>query len=443
MPFFNLKDNTHPFLVLGDATTVMPWRHSTLLHTRLRSTYLRLSPRGFLQSYAAIDALPSSAEWHRTECHPTANALCQQVDDTRQLWFPDSVVDVPDDWSRLPVSAITQLVNKTHACTSQNTGRSINMLDSRYEVSLCDVLDSNLDVIYARLPGDGTPTVIWQQGRTFFYEYLVLALVAIYLVSSVSQNIADMFTTAHEIITEYKHKNTEPDSPDPRGPDPHAPDPHEQDPGAARDTPAGAEHKTRQRASAILETNTNTYKAQNLCAFIVAVYSIVSFLVLGRDTLVSTPDVTLFAHLCIYTLLTVAFHTIDQQDGLFAPHARAPVGNSGIPGHNISLLTATLLLLTVKVHHTFDNPYVLFLSLLFGWRSFVKIFLCSRANASHVCFSLLDLVLFFSILANGVSQTTHSEVEATMLALAVIALAAISAIVTADLFDLIVLFLKS
>lgn len=419
MPFETLKDNSYPYLVFGDREKHLPWMHGKLERMRLGSTYLRFSHRGFIESRTAIHSLPSTSDWVYSSCLPFATALCQETDFARQLWFPSTVVDVPDNWQQLPHTAMTRLVNETNACSNEITKRTINIDDNRYEISLCDLIDSNLDIIYAH--ANGVPSVIWRQDPTSFYEYLVLALVAIYLVTSVSQNIADMFTSAHDIISQdedtLKNDNTDKKQ---------------------------EENKTKQFK--MLDTTSPIYIVQNCLALSILLYSFFSCVILRRDVLISLPDNALFVHLLVYSFVTIICHMNGWPSNFLirADDSGAPVlKKAGFPGHNISLLTVSLLLLSVKIHHSFDNPYILFLCILFGWRTFVKLFMCEHKYPDQVLCAFLDLLLLFSILANGVSQTAQNEVEGIMLNLAIVCICSVAAIVTTNLFNLMILFLTA
>jgi len=57
------------------------------------------------------------------------------------------------------------------------------MADQRYEVSLCDLLDSNLDVILL------DDTIAWRQDTTAVWIYIIISLFCIYLIRFISENI--------------------------------------------------------------------------------------------------------------------------------------------------------------------------------------------------------------------------------------------------------------
>lgn len=350
MVYSTVRDDTHPHLVIGEHPEVQPWAHGKMFNIRSRSTFLRFSSRGFEYSNAHIHALPKESKWHPQTCTPAPNALCQEIlSPAKQLWFPDSVVDVPDDWSQIPQTDITRLVNETRACISTDSQRTINTLDTRYEISLCDLIDSNLNIIYAHDPIDKTPTIHWAQDTTSMYEYFIIAVIALYLVSSVSQNIADMFKIAHDIVAylddEIKQtkkqnklqriktrskKNIHDDDPD-NDPDNTDNDEDTNDNEDDEDDDDFDNNNTKKKqksrekqnkrreeiklkARKMFTTNTPMYRIQSACIFATFIYTVVNFNFMKRDILISTPDYTLYWHIAIYIILTLGFHWCCARD---------------------------------------------------------------------------------------------------------------------------------
>ena len=76
-------------------------------------------------------------------------------------------------------------------------------------------------------------------------------------------------------------------------------------------------------------------------------------------------------------------------------------------GARISLLTACIALLTLRVHYSFDSPYTLVLSVLFGTRSMFKFMsaVVLPQNAAQIAMMLLDSFAFCSMLENGLMAT--------------------------------------
>jgi len=196
------------------------------------------------------------------------------------------------------------------------------------QVSLCDLLDANLDVVFDR------GTIFWRQDDTAVWTYFLISIICIYLTSCVSDNIVSMV------------HNT-----------PHA---------------AGKGHKQ----------IFSVYATLALIVYLIY-YQDISSLLLTRE------DAELTTHLFTYAVaLTLAQHTDPHDD---------------MHGSRISLLTALIALLTLRVHYSFDNPYMLVLCILFGVRSifkFLAVTVLETSIGGHLLM-LADFFVFCSMLDNG------------------------------------------
>jgi len=171
MPFMNIKTDTYPFLVFGESTHLMLWSHGTIFSLRMKSTYLRITRRGL--QYSMNELLPQmpSAIWKSARCLPSMDGLCAMSEQAgSMLWFLFMQVDILDNFQLIPRNEYTDQFSNRSACTSSSTARSLLMHNTRYEVSLCDLLDSNLDVVYMRflhILEDGHNRIPHVLGRLF------------------------------------------------------------------------------------------------------------------------------------------------------------------------------------------------------------------------------------------------------------------------------------
>ena len=95
-----------------------------------------------------------------------------------------------------------------------------------------------------------------------------------------------------------------------------------------------------------------------------------------------------------------------------------------VRGSRISLLTACITLVTLRLHYSFDNLYTLVLTLLFGTRSMFK-FLSAvvlPVGAGHFALLLLDSFTFCSLLKNGLMATSSGPLRGTQAQLLVVLL---------------------
>ena len=91
--------------------------------------------------------------------------------------------------------------------------------------------------------------------------------------------------------------------------------------------------------------------------------------------------------------------------GSFLFQASPPVAKSEMHYYfmgGISVYTALLLLLTLRVHYSFDNPYLHILTVMFGTRTFMKASDLSIKFDFQSLLILLDTACFCTLLAIGV-----------------------------------------
>jgi len=332
MPFMSIKTDTYPFLVFGESKNVMPWSHGTIFSLRMKSTYLRLTRRGL--QYSMSDLFPEmpGAIWKSARCLPSMDGLCAMTEAAgSMLWFPSTQVDIPDNFQLIPRNEYLDQFPNGSACTSSSTARSLLMRDTRYEVSLCDMLDSNLDVVYMR------EYIYWRTDPTGFLTYLVVSFACVYLVSCVSENIVNSMQG--------------------------------------------------ERHTVFAEQRVTVYGSLALICYLLFYEDCASLLLTAQDR-------SLMWHLLFYVgVQTVVQHLYET---------------SVAHGARISLLTAFIALLTLRVHYSFDNPYTLVLSVLFGTRSMFKLMssVVLPQSAVQVALLLLDIFTFCSMLENGLMATS-------------------------------------
>lgn len=337
MPLYPIRDDTFPYIAIASEAPQLPWSFGNLLNAMDSSTMVRLSPRGLQLSSSKIVRKLNSKPWTYETCWPSPYVLCESL---QMRWLPISNVDVPDDWGQLPHNNFMRMVNSSKACRTGLSERSINVYDTHYDVSLCDVLDMNLDLTVS--PLQTANALIWRSDKTNIYEYVAIAIVSIYLVSCVSQNILDMFSKVQS-------------------------------------NPAD-----------------NTIRfADNVFLASVLIYWVVN----ASNGFVS--------NLLIYCDRALALHLVLHVALALAIHPWPGIQHSSIPGIHISAALSSVALLSMRVHFTFDNPYITLIVVLFAWRFFVKLFAlflkeCNWVDTIAVFF---DAFVLSSLLGNGTYNT--------------------------------------
>jgi len=358
MPFVSIKDNSHPFLVLNDNSDPLPWNYGSLYSERLSSDYVRVTRRGI--QFAKVhrkDSLRGVSEWgHESPCVPAVSALCEEIRgvESMMLYFPTDRVQIPDNFSAVVPSAYIQSLGGEVSCSTRYTGRQINVADTRYEISLCDLIDKNLDIVLHRK----LDRIYWRFDQTPLSVYIIISIMSIYIVSSISRNII----------------------------------------------------------SVVRSDQIESLNLQHGLVALIFCLALVEFVALDfSSSIISHLDLALAVGLMTYIAIGIV----------------AYVGGLGSREHNacISLLTTCLLLMTMRVHYTLDNPYIVPLTALFGirdWYKFMSI-MCfdyreptriaqgieagSFVMVKDIALLAVDCVMFCMLLGYGVSRSgaTHSD----------------------------------
>jgi hypothetical protein len=356
-PFETIQRQSAPYLVFGSNSEPLSWIHGTLLRLRLKSTFIRITARG-LQYYTRNDFMIDDAAWDRVTCLPSATALCEEDSTARMLYFDTGEVDVPDDWALLMQTKngfLERFPNGT-SCSGSDTGRTLRICDVWYELSLCDLLDRNLDIILR--PRDNT--LYWRVNSMPTWEYFGIAFVAIYLIASLSHNLVHVLTDA--VVSE----------------------------------------KERSRRSVTMTVQLVVVSVVLAYCLVYYVYSMFSCTDCAGTHILTTSDRVLTAHLLFIGIMDTFF--------LWQFRVHVTLNHAG----NISLITSCLILLLVRVYETTDTPYLTVLCCFFGARSIYK--LCSviteHPSRMERVMLIFDAFVFSSLLGNGLWQNAENNSRA-------------------------------
>ena len=384
IPLSSLQSNTFPYLCFGDNTVPQAWGHGEMFSARMASTFMRVSARGLQTSMFPASNVShhthtksSDSKWREFYCETDMGALCKQSGVESFNLFPtDELVSISQEQSTAYAqsNSYLKLFGDDSACNRSNTGRVLSASKDMYSVSLCDIIDANLDILIKfERTEHGDMTVYWRQDETSVWLLSFLAIVSIYLVSCVAQNIVSVV----------------------------------QDSGVA------PEHRWR-------------HQSQYLMTLLVAVVLFVDFVWYDTfECLVLDSDKRLLIHLFVYVAIEWVW-----QVSVHMPSIRNKLTLNNLPHHEhfastVSILTSTLLLISVRIHLTFDNPYVSILTALFGVRTCYKL-LWLGVHDMHVmqhAMQVLDLYVFCSLLGNGIMPGSASVLDGTLLQLVLVFIA--------------------
>lgn len=166
----------------------LPWSHGNLYAMRLASNAVRITPLGvrFVNTFSVEDFAGFSStdgQWNRMDCVPHVGAFCRAPDASSMLVFPVYDVEIPDDWARITQNAYTRHFDSDSACRVDSR-RVLSVSDSTYDLSLCDLIDSSLDILWRQ---DGV--MLWRVHAISTVEVAVIFVFTLYFIHCVTSNI--------------------------------------------------------------------------------------------------------------------------------------------------------------------------------------------------------------------------------------------------------------
>ena len=196
MPFFSLQDNTFPFLTLANHNLPTTWDHGIFYQMQLFARFIKVSKYN-IQYWSMITSaktldLPST--WNKQQCMPYAESMCQVVNDADMLLFPTNVVDMPSDWSSLKLPKSFAGDNLNMSCESPYANRQLTFNDHRYEISLCDLVDGNLEFVYD--VDDGL--LFWRKNDFSDTQLIITSILSLYLFTKVCEHFLIILTKSDE-----------------------------------------------------------------------------------------------------------------------------------------------------------------------------------------------------------------------------------------------------
>jgi hypothetical protein len=282
-------------------------------------------------------------------CTPTRAALCLS-DDASVALMGTNLVTTPRDFAALlSRSRLLRSINDA-ACTSDHTGRIVGTTDV-YTVSMCDLIEGALRFVLQH--SENGDQVFWIRDHTGVLENTVLAVIAVYAATSLSQNLSSLIS-----------KNQVPVGP--------------------------------------------WSTALNVFVCFVAVAVLVGMCEVHREYYVSQIDVDLYHLLLVFLVADVL---------LLCHKATGPPDKQRNFGYQVGISTVVLLLVSLRLHNTFNTPFMLVLFGLFGARASCK--LLQHVNDSVLCEAtdinlmsvVLDICVWCSLLAYSLAHSTSLQDE--------------------------------
>ena len=192
MTYIFIREDTSPQLVLAGRKAPLPWHAGSVHAMQQAARFVRLNARGVLfagglRGQDGLRKLDGGA-WHTLPCYASEEALCAGEN---IVLFPTQRADVPYADAQYDANQFFRDGGRPCAGTAwagghlTGAGRIVNGSDTRYEVTVCDLFDGGLDVVYE--PDAGV--VRWRYDTRGAAGYVFLALAGIFFASVLCGNI--------------------------------------------------------------------------------------------------------------------------------------------------------------------------------------------------------------------------------------------------------------
>jgi hypothetical protein len=343
--FVSISDKAYPFINDVSSGLTLAWSYGSYAQLTRSSIALRVNERGvnFIHTGSVRD-LAGSSDWTSHDCYDSTTSLCVLKDGSRV--FPFDRVSIAANRSR--VSPEIAEVALEGCRSTRESRRRISDLIYTYDISLCDVVDSRLDVLYLSLEN----RVLLRRNATPLWVYVLVSLVSVYLVSSIAQNVSALLST------EKTEENTD----------------------------HGVMHGFMHHFTwtALLELGGI---GTALLAILIPCFS--------EMVLVTHQELAY----CVFAVVYVGLHSLYfLYRATRATHATYGATSGASTMLSFNLITGTLLLLTQGVYHTIANPYSGILLLMLSLRCFYKLLedvdhQTRTFRALHTLYLVLDACL--------------------------------------------------
>lgn len=209
MPSIALRDDSFPFLVEAGNSFPLEWNYGKMMLKQITAEVIHISKtniRWFV--FGHVNLKSKMRDWNHFFCNPTQNALCQVSSDNKRivdsmLLFPSTKVDLPYEISHvhLPEHFLKDSSNLSLSCTSSDSNRKLDYSDKQYDVSLCDLIDLNIE--FALVPHQNI--MLWRYNNLSVTMMIIVTLTCLYFFTQVCQQLVQLL---HGRRASFSHGTT-------------------------------------------------------------------------------------------------------------------------------------------------------------------------------------------------------------------------------------------
>ena len=180
MPVIPINKQSFPNLRTVEGNTLVNWNSGTMYAIRLTASLIRIDAEQ-IQWYT-YGRFHASGLWTMLTCLPVRDAFCSIEEELKAsvLVLPSGFVNMPLDSKKLNFpSEFQSFVDGIGGLPCKNTisNRILSYTHNRYEMSMCDLVDGNLEVV---LKPD-TNTLYVREHRDAMGVIILLSILSLYL----------------------------------------------------------------------------------------------------------------------------------------------------------------------------------------------------------------------------------------------------------------------
>ena len=179
MPFLLLQLDSKPFIVLNGLYSPLSWNAGLFLNIRLRTSHVLLTSNAI--TYFRHDKLNDLAAngWNSLSCIQNDNSLCLHSPELDL--FNSKAVQKPYIYA----DSVTEHYPLVNDVCSKNSG-SVIVNSSMYTVSMCDLIDARAQFVLLEQPDKRC--MFYKADYTSLTEYACLACVCLYAVATLARH---------------------------------------------------------------------------------------------------------------------------------------------------------------------------------------------------------------------------------------------------------------
>ena len=374
MPFLSLREDSFPYLINSDLPAfqqnAMNWNIGAMYNVQVLSNVIRVNKKNIqwflLEKNSGSNVWPylinfaDMPSWNAMSCYPTQNALCEvRENDSNMLIFPSTIVDMPLDYNNLKLPKGISKTLSGLTCSSATSNRQLNIADTTYEMSLCDLVDTNLEFVYR--PHEHQ--IYWRQVQLSTIWLVISTLLTLFFFTKV------------------------------------------------------CEHMLRLLGAKDISFDHSAITLPVVCAIYLGIHHIQtqSFMLLYEEIILH--------YILLWYIISQSSGQLLKKTYILLCDSpvtsKTSETHDEINGISISALLCIQLALTAELQNSYDNPFLQILTMIFGVRNCLKFMnLLRKYNSESKLFKFWKLVhwvcdsfVFCSLLVCGVRISAQSEEE--------------------------------